>query len=105
MAKTLPDNVKQQVETAIAAFNAGLDYGYAARYRGQYVYLDRKNYFGSSTPIGRLKYTGDMQAWEFAIYKYSSERYDADDWLFPGANHLDGTVTGALKAGLEAYPS
>jgi hypothetical protein len=52
----------------------------------------------------RLTYTGDPASWEFAIYKYSDERYDAAEWLFPGSEHVDGTIEGALKAGLEAYP-
>jgi hypothetical protein len=46
-----------------------------------------------------------MDSWEFAIYKYSDERYDPDEWMFPGAGHIDGTIEGAIKAGLEAYPS
>jgi len=105
MAKSIPNNVKQQVAASITEFNKRLDYGYVVRYRGAFVYIDRKNYFGNSTPICRLKYTGDINHWEFAIYKYSVERYDANEWIFPGSNHLDGTVNGALKAGLEAYPS
>lgn len=40
----------------------------------------------------------------FAIYKYSDERYDPEEWRFPGAGHLDGTVEGALRACMEAYP-
>lgn len=103
--KGLPKEIKQQVEQAIAAFNKTLDYEYVARYRGKYVYLDRKSYFGKVSPICRLAYTGDMKNWEFAIYKYSTERYDADEWFFPGSNHVDGTIEGALKAGLEAYPA
>ena len=42
--------------------------------------------------------------WEFAIYKYSSEGYDDDEFFFPGAGNVDGTVEGAMLAGLEAYP-
>jgi len=38
------------------------------------------------------------------VPKYSDERYDPDEWMFPGAESLDGTIEGALKAGLEAYP-
>jgi hypothetical protein len=45
-----------------------------------------------------------MDDWEFAIYKYSSERYDPDEWFFPGVGLVDGTIEGAMKAGLEAYP-
>ena len=56
-------------------------------------------------PICRLTYTGDMAGWEFAIFKWSIERYDPDEWLFPGSQYLDGTIKGAMKAGLEAYPA
>lgn len=45
-----------------------------------------------------------MDNWEFAIYKYSKDRYDPDEWMFPGSGHVDGTVEGAMKAGIEAYP-
>ena len=102
--KTIPKDIKKQVEEIVQRFNKKLDYPYMVRYRGSYLYLERKNYFGKANPICRLKYTGDMNSWEFAIYKYSSERYDADEWFFPGSGHVDGTIEGALKAGLEAYP-
>lgn len=45
-----------------------------------------------------------MDNWEFAIFKHSDERYDAEEWFFPGAGWMDGTIEGAMKAGLEAYP-
>jgi hypothetical protein len=67
------------------------------------LYLDRFKY-GRVGRVCRLKYTGDIDKWEFAIYKYSDECYDPDEWLFPGAGHLDGTIEGAMRAGLEAYP-
>jgi hypothetical protein len=44
-----------------------------------------------------------MEDWSFAIYKYSDERYDEEEWFFPGSEHVDGTIEGAMKAGLEAY--
>ena len=46
-----------------------------------------------------------MEKWSFAIYKYSDERYDAEEWFFPGVGHINGTLEGAMKAGLEAYPA
>lgn len=103
--RSLSDDVKQQIEEIVQQFNTTIDYAYEVRYKGNYVYLDRKSYFGKATPICRLKYTGDMRAWEFAIYKYSTERYDDGDWLFPGSQYVDGTIEGALKAGVEAYPA
>ena len=71
--------------------------------RGKFLYLDRSDY-GRIGPVCRLTYTGDMDDWEFAIFKWSSETYDPDEWMFPGSGEVDGTVKGAMKAGLEAYP-
>ena len=76
---------------------------YVPRYRGNDLHLDRHNY-GSIGPIARLKYRGELTNWEFAIYKYSKNRYDPNEGFFPGVEQVDGTVEGALKAGLAAYP-
>ena len=55
-------------------------------------------------PIARLKYNGKFDNWDFAIFKWSSERYDPDEFFFPSSQHLNGTIESALKAGHEAYP-
>ena len=102
--KRIPKEVKKQVEDIVQRFNKKSNCSYVARYRGNYLYLDRENDFGKATPVCRLQYTGGMNDWDFAIYKYSSERYDPDEWFFPGADCVDGTIEGAMKAGLEAYP-
>jgi hypothetical protein len=44
-----------------------------------------------------------MSAWKFAIYKYSKNNYDPHEWMFPGYDRVDGTIEGAMYAGLEAY--
>ena len=106
-AKSIPDEVRALVQEIVDRFNrkrlgrSRIRYG--PRFQGKYLYLDRDD-FGTVGPICRLTYTGDMSAWEFAIFKYSSERYDPEEWMFPGAEHVDGTVEGALEAGMEAYP-
>ncbi len=46
-----------------------------------------------------------MDNWEFAIFKWSTETYDSDEWMFPGSGEIDGTVEGAMMAGLQAYPA
>jgi hypothetical protein len=46
-----------------------------------------------------------MQHWEFAIYKYSDGRYDPEEWMFDGMEEVDGTIEGAMRAGLKAYPT
>jgi len=104
----IPDAVKTEVTTIVQHFNTtvirNLHCVYVPRYKGKFLYLDRQDY-GRQHPICRLEYTGNMADWSFAIYKYSDERYDEEEWFFPGAGHVDGTIEGAMQAGLEAYPA
>ncbi len=103
----IPERIREQADQIVATFNKRIikdpECFYVTRYRGAYLYLDRRNH-GPVGPIGRLKYQGTLHNWDFAIYKYSRERYDPAEWFFPGVEQLDGTIEGALKAGLEAYP-
>ena len=105
--QTVPKEIKAQVEEIIADFNreifTGAGVGYRVRFRGRFLYLDRDE-FGMVGPICRLTYTGKMDDWGFAIFKWSNERYDPDEWFFPGSKEVDGTIEGAMRAGLEAYP-
>lgn len=104
----IPDAVKTEVATRVVHFNTTIIHNphcvYVPRYRGKFLYLDRQDY-GRLSPICRLEYTGKMEKWYFAIYKYSDERYNEEEWFFPGSEHVDGTLEGALQAGLEAYPA
>jgi hypothetical protein len=103
----IPAEIKQQVDAIVDRFNHEVIHDvhrfFVTRYRGLYVYLDRKD-GGWVSQRGRLKYSRAMDRWEFAIFKYSSETYDPDEWFFPGSQHLNGTVEGALKACVDAYP-
>ena len=105
--KAIPDDVKREVAEIVDTYNLEVlrdpDYFFKARFQGRYVYLDRYDH-GRGGPICRLGYKGAMDAWDFAIYKYSSDRYDPNEWFFPGSELVDGTVEGALRAGTEAYP-
>ena len=105
--QAIPEQIKKQADEIVEVFNKRVlkdsDRYYTTRYKGNYLYLDRYDY-GTVSQICRLKYTGSMDKWEFAIFKYSDERYDAEEWFFPGAGSVDGTIEGAMKAGLEAYP-
>jgi hypothetical protein len=107
-SRGIPDEVKTDVVAIVERFNTTVIRNphcvYVPRYKGKFLYLDRQDY-GRLYPICRLEYTGKMEEWSFAIYKYSDERYDAEEWLFPGSGHVDGTLAGAMKAGLEAYPA
>ena len=103
----IPDAIKAPVADRIAAFNREVLrdplVSYRPRYQGAFLYLERCDY-GRVGRICRLEYTGTLDRWQFAIYKYSDERYDPDEWFFPGAEQVDGTVEGAMRAGLAAYP-
>jgi hypothetical protein len=103
---SIPNEIKMQIEKIVADYNSRtIDeyYHYVTRYEGCYLFLDRKESINIS-PICRLEYTGDMNKWKFAIYKYSSGSYDCDEYTFPGIQYVDGTIAGAMKAGLAAYP-
>lgn len=107
MKKTaIPDEVKEEALRAIERFNqetlGGTGYSFVARFQGKHLFLDRDE-FGRVGPICRLTYTGKGKPWGFAIFKYSSERYDPEETWFPGFELVDGTVAGAMKAGMRAY--
>lgn len=87
--KGIPAEVKMQVAEIVERFHAteirDPRCRYVPRYRGRFLYLDRDD-DGRLHPICRLEYKGKMDEWSFAIYKYSDERYDDQEWFFPGAD-------------------
>jgi hypothetical protein len=105
--KRIPDEVRAQVNAIVDRFNEtemrGQHSIYVARFRGSFLYLDR-NDWGRVVHVCRLKYNGALDNWDFAIFRYGREFYDPDEWMFTGAGHVDGTVEGAMRAGLKAYP-
>jgi len=105
--QSIPDETKEQAKARVDHFNRSVikdpEHFYSVRFSGNYLYLARAH-FGVPSPVCRLKYKGHIDNWDFAIYKFSTEKYDPDEWLFPGAGFVDGTIEGAMKAGLEAYP-
>ena len=106
--KGIPPEIKQRVDELVSQFNQTVikepHAYYGTRYKGQFLYLDRID-FGRRGELCRLTYTGDFAQWSFAIFKYSSGTYDSTEWFFPGSELVDGTIEGAMKAGLVAYPA
>ncbi len=102
----LTDKIKAEISALIDAFNAKLprNCAYKPRYNGCYLYLSRADYGSAPQPICRLEWRGKSNDWDFVIYKHSSNKYDPNEILYPGMQHIDGTVEGALQCGLEAYP-
>lgn len=103
----IPKDVKDFVRNEVARFNREFgeerDVAYLVRFRGDHAYFDLDEGGFEPGPTFRLKFTGDLANWEFAIFRWSIERYDPDAWYFPGADLVDGTIEGALEAGYRAY--
>ena len=131
--KIISDDIREQVAARVAAFNQAtvpvrpkaeppalarflqrirllpptvdpLTGSYIPRFRGAFLYLDRIGIDGQPYQICHLKWGGDIDSWEFAIYRHSRNKYDPDEWFFPGAEKVNGTVEGAMRTGLAAYP-
>ena len=101
MSKSISEEVKKNILKEVDKFNKNelkKHYKFNAEIRGKFIYLKLNN-----EPRGRLKYNGDLENLEFAIYKYSSSTYDSEELFFPGSGYLNGTISGALKASFEAY--
>lgn len=95
-------NLEESISLLSAFFPKKIRRGYSAHFKGKFPYLDRIDRY-EPLPICRLTWNGKMDNWDFAIYKYSSEKIDSEEWFFPGAEEVDGTVIGAMKAGMIAY--
>jgi len=109
-SNAIPVKVKAEVRRIVSDFNAKtfsdpeVD-SYIIRFKKHHLYLDRSGSdYKVPCQVCRLSYTGDPTNWDFAIYRYTRKEYDPEEWIFPGAGLVDGTIESALEAGLEAYP-
>jgi len=71
--------------------------------RGKFIYVRRLMKDGSNQNLGRLVYNGDTENMPFAIFRNRTGKYDSKG-DFSGAQYLDGTLEGAIRAILESYP-
>ena len=105
--KLIPDEVREKVLEEVDKFNQlelkGINARYIARFQGRFLYLDRLAY-NRKTPVIRMEYFRESDEWEFAIFKWSKEFYDPEERMFPGSGFVDGTISGAMRAGMAAYP-
>ena len=122
----IPLEIKEKVQQIVEQFNKKNKTHFKIEFRGKHGYLSKSaapffsNKKGENevfmsfakallgkpevTKLGRITWKGDIEKWEFAVFRYSKEFYDPDEWMFPGAAHLNGTIEGTLKAGIEIYP-
>jgi hypothetical protein len=88
----LPQEAKRYVEKEVANFKiAGLS---LVETQGRYCYIRH-----TGEPLCRFGYRGELDVWDFAIYKYSTGRYSASEALFP----LHGKIVDCLRTALHAY--
>ena len=103
----LTQELKLEILNRIRKWNEGPGKKFKAPYdpefKGRHIYLKRQSHNGLE-PVFRLSYSGNLEELDFAIFKWSSETYDADEWTFPGFEKCDGTLEGAMEAGMLAYP-
>ncbi len=99
----IQNEIKSEVEKRIIAFNKQHNCQFSSSIKGKFLYLDKIDKFGTVTHIFRLIFSGDIESWEAAVYKYSRNAYDPNEIFFPGMEHIDGTLEGAMLAGLKLY--
>ncbi len=101
--KIISDEIREVIIKNVENFNKNelSQYqSFKAEIKGKFIYLKL-----NGEPRCRLEYNGDLHNLKFAVYKYSSSRYDPKEYFFPGIGYVDGTLKGALKASLEVYSS
>jgi hypothetical protein len=103
----IPAIVQDEIHEQIDSFNkkhlARKSCKYVTDIKGKFIYLMYLRPGEAPERVSRLTYNGDLKNMSFAIFKYSSETYSSSE-MFPGDGHVNGTLEGAMKAGLEAYP-
>jgi hypothetical protein len=62
-------------------------------FRGRYGYISH-----AGSPLCRLGYRGALDDWDFAIYRYTRDRYDADVFGMPDHDSTQECLSVALRA-------
>ncbi len=106
--KKITDDIQAIVKMIVANFNQTYlpkSIKYIPRFKGANLYLDRSEHGRPASAICRLTFTGDIDTWSFAIYKYGCNQYDPNEIFLPGIDLLDGSIEGAMRCGMKAYPA
>ncbi|MDH5399312.1 MAG: hypothetical protein OEX02_14270 [Cyclobacteriaceae bacterium] len=106
--KGIPESIRVEAKQIIDNYNSEI-YQFSkikviARFKNDELFLGRREENGKISPMARLTYGGAIDNWDFAIYRWSIEDYDPDEDFFPGSEHVNGTIRGAIKATELAYP-
>jgi len=126
MDKSIPKDIKKNVLQIMESYNEENRTSFEMTFQGAFAYLIKledqpmahifrqmiiqktgtppiQGDMKIETKIGRLKYNGQMDNWDFSLFSYSEESYDSGESNFPGLEELDGTIEGTLKASQEFY--
>jgi len=103
----IPMVIQEEIKERVKVFNEKKLLKSACKYypdiKGKFIHLMSISPDGSLEKICRLTYNGDLEKMAFAIFKYSTEQYSPSEFCFPGSECVDGTLEGAMKAGIKAY--
>jgi hypothetical protein len=102
---TIPSTMQTKIQIHVQKFNDKYftqpSLIYYANIQGRYIYCGLGTSPQSSIPIFRLTYKENIDAMGFAIFSPTLNKYDPLEDEFPGADYVDGTLEGAMLAGLE----
>jgi hypothetical protein len=104
----IPEDVKEAIAQRVFDFNKAHQSAFQVVFKGKFCFLSKvtRSFWGKEieTKLGRLEWTGDVENWAFAVFRYGREFYDPNEFMFNGAQEIDGTIEGAMRAGFELYP-
>jgi hypothetical protein len=88
----VPMEIQSEIGKRVTAFNDKYLSKKGGRYwadaRGKFIYLRYGDEFQTSDPICRLTYHGDLENMDFAIFKWSTEKYDPNEFCITSTEHL-----------------
>jgi len=89
----------EEIQEEIAAFKKEVHGEKKVEQLEKILQLQLKNSMRRPSKLCRIRYTGDEEAWEFQIYKYSDNWYDTE-WEFPFSG---GSVEECFDAAASLY--
>ena len=92
---TIPQNIGEIIDSQIEEIALENKRSLSCEIKRSYIYI-----YAEDKPLCRLGYSGNMNEWDFAIFKWSTETYSSTEFGFP----VSGTIKECVEAGLVAYP-
>ncbi len=87
---TIPPKAQEHLKKALLAIG---DPALEASVKGRHCYV-----YHNGDPLCRLGYTGDVDVWEHAIYRFSTGGYSNSDPFMIARGSVNECVVAAMKA-------